>query len=175
MDDQHASSSWEASGQPWNDLIAEVRAATRARVERRSEQALDEVREFRVRLSNDDEQLNAAMGRMEQAFAHGVARFHAEALGERGGVLMSETPELVPAAADSRPANELSGRHRGTPDEPTVSQLYDALKDLRELKESLSAIDRALEEAFSVIDRQFKRLRQREIAASYRQSRDKAP
>ena len=75
--------------------------------------------------------------------------------------------EHIDQAKGSRAIGEPSERYHLKVDDGGAAELDEALKELREIKESLSAIDRAVEAAFVVIDQQFKRLQQRVITAMY--------
>jgi hypothetical protein len=166
MDDQHASGSSETPGQAWRELIADIRAAARARVETRAEQALDEVRELRIQLSNGDDRLEDGLWHLQQAFERKIACIMATTVGSRGGS-MSEHGEQMSEGRGSRAIDESPDHDQLKVDEGAAAELDTALKQLREIKESLSAIDRALDAAFAVIDRQLKCLQQRVVAAMY--------
>lgn len=140
-----------------------MRAAARAHDETRAEQALDDIRGLRVQLSNGESRLEDGLWRIQQAYERKVAFIAATTLGSQGVSMY----EHIDQAKGSRAIGEPSERYHLKVDDGGAAELDEALKELREIKESLSAIDRAVEAAFVVIDQQFKRLQQRVITAMY--------
>lgn len=149
---------------PATDSVEHARAISRLQLAMRADDVMEDIRRRRCELSKGDSQLDTVLLRIQQATARRLADIQASVGNNQEVIRVVEGSEQVPAEVVDSPAERGEVAALAA---PSAAEAYRAtLTELREFREHLAEIDRAVEAMFDVVERQFKRMVERFYADS---------